>query len=82
MTEWIGYLAAVLTTACYLPQALHVIRERNTAGISLLAYVTLFVGVALWTVYGILIGRWPIILANAMTLPLLLVVLVMKVRLK
>jgi MtN3 and saliva related transmembrane protein len=81
MTEWVGYMAAFLTTACYIPQAWHVVRERRTEGISLLAYLALFTGVALWMVYGIMIARWPIIVANGVTLPLLFVIIVMKLRL-
>ena len=78
---WIGSAAAAFTTACYFPQALHVVRTRKTAGISLFAYLTLFTGVALWTVYGILIASWPLILANGITLPVLLTIIVMKIRL-
>jgi MtN3 and saliva related transmembrane protein len=81
MNDWIGYVAAFLTTACYFPQAWHVIRARKTAGISLVAYVTLFIGIALWIVYGVLIGNWPIILCNGITLPLLLIIILMKLRL-
>jgi MtN3 and saliva related transmembrane protein len=80
-TEFIGYGAAVCTTICYIPQAIHVVYERKTAGISLLAYFTLFIGALLWTTYGILLGNWPLILANGITLPLIFTVLVMKIRL-
>jgi MtN3 and saliva related transmembrane protein len=82
MTQWIGYLAAILTTACYIPQALHVLRERKTEGISLFAYSVLFCGVASWLMYGILMSDWPIILANGCTLPFLVFIIVMKLRLK
>lgn len=80
MTEWIGLMAAVLTTGCYVPQALHVIRERTTSGISLIAYIALLIGVTLWCIYGILISNIPLILANGITTPLVLIVVVMKIR--
>jgi MtN3 and saliva related transmembrane protein len=80
MTETIGLLAAILTTVCYMPQAWHVIRTRHTAGISLLAYVTLFGGVSLWLVYGILLHDIPLMLANGLTLPMILIVIVIKIR--
>ena len=82
MAEIIGLCAAVLTTACYIPQAWHVIRERNTAGISLLAYSALFCGVALWFVYGIFRHDWPLMLANGISLPLLAIIIFMKVTQK
>jgi MtN3 and saliva related transmembrane protein len=81
MSEWVGYAAAFLTTACYIPQIWHVLRERKAAGISLPAYLVLFLGIALWMTYGILIASWPIILANGITLPLLFTIIVMKLRL-
>jgi MtN3 and saliva related transmembrane protein len=81
MTQWIGYLAALITTACYVPQAMHVIRSRQTAGISLLAYSMLFTGVALWALYGVLIVDWPLILANVISLGLIGTILAMKLRL-
>lgn len=81
MTELVGYLAALITTICYMPQALHVIRTRQTAGLSLLGYSLLFVGVALWAIYGVLKMDWPLILANFISLMLIGTILVMKIRL-
>ena len=81
MTQWIGFLAAFITTICYVPQALHVIRSKQTAGISLLAYSLLFTGVALWAVYGLLIGDWPLIIANIISLVLIGMILWTKIRL-
>ena len=82
MTEIIGYIAALLTTFCYLPQAWHVLKHRNTAGISLFAYSILFCGVSLWLVYGIMIHSIPVILANALSLPFQAIIILMKIRLK
>jgi MtN3 and saliva related transmembrane protein len=38
------------------------------------------VGVSCWLVYGLLLGAWPIIIANAITLTLAISILVMKLR--
>jgi len=81
LADWIGYMAAIATTACYVPQALHIIRERRTAGISLMAYSLLLWGVGLWLIYGILVASWPIILANAASFILIFIIVVMKLRL-
>jgi MtN3 and saliva related transmembrane protein len=37
-------------------------------------------GVALWLFYGVLIGAWPVIVANVFTLALALFILAMKLR--
>jgi MtN3 and saliva related transmembrane protein len=79
-TELIGYLAASLTTASFVPQAWHTFKTRDVRGISLAMYSVFTVGVALWLAYGLLLGAWPIVLANAITLTLAAAILVMKLR--
>ena len=81
-TEAIGVVAAVLTTASFLPQVWHSFKTRDVSGISLGMYSVFTVGIALWLVYGLLIGAWPLILANGITLVFALAILVMKLRFK
>ena len=80
MTDWIGGIAATLTTTAFIPQAWQVWRTRHTKDISLGMYAIFTSGVALWAVYGLLIGSWPVIVANCVTLVLAGAVLVMKIR--
>ena len=80
MIDLIGYLAAGLTTLSFLPQALHTFRTRDVSGISLGMYTLFTAGVALWLLYGVLLGAWPLIAANALTLALALAILGMKLR--
>lgn len=80
MPELIGYCAAFLTTCSFLPQAWLTWRTRDVQGISLGMYSVFTVGVALWLLYGVMMGAWPIVLANAVTLALASVILGMKVR--
>ena len=79
-TEAIGYLAAILTTASFVPQALHIWRTRDARAISLGMYAVFSTGVALWLAYGILLGSWPVLLANLVTLLFALSILYMKIR--
>jgi MtN3 and saliva related transmembrane protein len=78
--EWIGGAAATLTTISFLPQAIRVIRTRDTAAISLWMYSLFVVGLCFWEAYGWLIGSWPVIVSNIVTIALALVILVQKVR--
>ncbi|MCY7370762.1 MAG: SemiSWEET transporter [Polaromonas sp.] len=78
LADAIGSAAAVLTTLSFLPQALHTFRTRDVSGISLSMYSAFTVGVALWLVYGWLLGSWPIVIANVFTLLLALAIVVMK----
>ncbi len=78
--EPIGYLAAILTTCSFVPQAWRTYRTRDVSGISLGMYLVFACGVALWLMYGLLLAAWPIVTANAITLALALAILVMKLR--
>lgn len=79
-TELIGFVAAFLTTASFVPQAWLTFRTRDVSGISLGMYGAFTLGVALWLVYGLAMGAWPVVVANAVTLALALAILVMKLR--
>jgi len=80
LIDWVGSLAAFLTTASFIPQALQTFRTRDVSGISLVMYSLFTVGVALWLVYGVLMMAWPIIIANTITTSLALMILLMKLR--
>jgi MtN3 and saliva related transmembrane protein len=75
-----GIVGAALTTLCWLPQALKVVREKNTRALSLPATAAFTLGIGLWLVYGLGIGDWPLIGSNAVTLALMLPILAMKLR--
>ncbi len=77
-TDLLGYCAATLTTLSFLPQAMLTLRTRNVSGISLGMYSAFTLGVALWLAYGVVLGEWPIIIANALTLALASVILALK----
>jgi MtN3 and saliva related transmembrane protein len=77
--DWLGYLAAALTTASFVPQAWLAFRTRDVSGISLTMYSVFTLGVALWLTYGVISGDWPIIVANVITLALAASILVMKI---
>lgn len=79
-TDWVGYVAAVLTTAAFLPQVIKTVKTGETKDISLGMYVMLCSGVALWLVYGLMLHALPIIIANAVTLILSAMILIMKVK--
>jgi MtN3 and saliva related transmembrane protein len=80
--EILGLVAAVLTTAAFVPQVYKTWKEKSTKDISLSMYTVLFTGVLLWVVYGIHLESLPIILANTITSVLLLFMLFMKIKYK
>jgi len=66
--EIIGYCAAFLTTASFLPQALLTLKTRDTRSLSLSMYTLFTTGVLLWLIYGIQRADKAIIFANSITL--------------
>ncbi|HEY4344525.1 MAG TPA: SemiSWEET transporter [Parvibaculum sp.] len=77
---YFGYLAAFLTTASFIPQAIKTIRTHDTNGISVLMYFGFTTGVFFWLVYGILRADIAIIAANFLTFLLALPILVIAAR--
>lgn len=68
MADYIGYLAAVLGTIGWLPQAMKTWRTRETKDLSLWTNLLILATVILWFIYGILLGAWPLIVANVLSI--------------
>jgi MtN3 and saliva related transmembrane protein len=69
--DWVtivGFLAALASTISFSPQAWKIIKSRDTEGISATSYAITTTAFALWLAYGIMLGRWPLILANGICL--------------
>jgi len=77
-----GLAAACCTTFSFLPQAIKVIRTRDTASISLVMYAIFTLGTALWLTFGIASHNLPVTAANAITLVFAVVILACKIRYK
>lgn len=76
--DLIGTVAATLTTIAFVPQAWLIWKSGRAEGVSLGMYAIFTVGVALWLLYGVMLGAWPIVVANAITLVLAAFILLMK----
>lgn len=79
-TEAIGTLAAILSTAAFLPQTVRLLVRKETRAISLTMYLIFASGVTLWLVYGVAHGSWPIIVGNAITLAFSLAIIGAKLK--
>jgi MtN3 and saliva related transmembrane protein len=80
METLVSAVAATLTTVAFVPQAIHIIRCKETRAISLQMYVVFATGVTFWLLFGLMIWNWPMIVANAITLALALTIIRMKLR--
>jgi MtN3 and saliva related transmembrane protein len=78
--EDLGFVAAFLTTAAFVPQLVRVVRLRTAHDISLPTFLMFSLGVLLWLLYGLFTGSKPIIASNSVTLGLSLSILILKLR--
>ena len=78
--DLIGMIAGTLSTFAFVPQVWRIWRTRSARDLSLPMYLIFAAGVALWFVYGLLLGAMPIIVCNGLTLLLAGTVLAMKLK--
>lgn len=76
---YLGYLAATLTTASFLPQVIFTIKTKDTQSLSLGMYSLFTTGVFCWLIYGIYIANDVIIFANTITFVLAAFILSFKI---
>lgn len=77
--DTIGFTAAVIMTSAYLPQ---VIKTWKCGGNSLSYFMLVLqiIGASLWLTYGSILGKMPIVLANAVSLTLVITIFAIKVK--
>ena len=80
VAELIGTMAAVCTTAAFIPQAILVYKTRDTKAISLPMYIVFNFGVIFWAIYGFMINSTPVLSANIITFVFAFYILVMKIK--
>jgi MtN3 and saliva related transmembrane protein len=80
LTTLLGFVAGILTTISFVPQVVHAWRSKRCDDLSWGMLLTFSGGVVLWLVYGIRLRAMPIIVANAVTLALLLAIMALKAR--
>ena len=80
LTTLLGFVAGTLTTISFVPQVLHAWRSKRCDDLSWAMLLTFSAGVVLWLVYGLRLWAVPVVVANAVTLALLLIIMVMKIR--
>lgn len=78
----IGMIAACLTTLFFVPQAIQVIKTKDTSGISLIMLFYVCYRCFLWFIHGMQIGDYAVIVANGITFILASIILCYKVKYK
>jgi len=76
----VGTGAALCSMTSFGPQIVKIWRERDASSVSLRMYLVTVAGFVLWSVYGVLIGSWPVIASNVVCLAMSGAVLGLKWR--
>lgn len=76
----VGVAAALFSIASFVPQAWKLWRTHEAKGLSAKMWIFNTTAFALWTTYGVFLGKWPIIATNAICFVLAGFILVMKLR--
>ncbi|WP_423146202.1 SemiSWEET family sugar transporter [Rubrolithibacter danxiaensis] len=76
----IGLVAGILTSASLLPQLIKTIRNRKAEDVAPFMFVMLLGGTGLWTYYGVLRSDLPIIITNAFSFSLNVLMLILKFK--
>ena len=77
----VGTAAGLCSMASFTPQICKILRERDASAVSLRMYLITVAGFMLWTVYGLLLGSWPVWASNSVNLVLAGTILALKWRL-
>ena len=80
VVDLIGNAGAILTTVCWLPQAIKIIRDREIRALSLPTNLAFTLGMVLWLLYGMALPDWPLIWSSSITVALMLVIVALKIR--
>lgn len=78
--DWLGLAAGTLTTISFIPQVVRIWRTKHADDISTSMFVIFIIGIALWLTYGLYLNAMPVIIANAVTLVLASIILILKFR--
>jgi MtN3 and saliva related transmembrane protein len=81
LVDAVGVAAALCSMSSFAPQIVKIWRERDASAVSLRTYAVTVTGFALWTLYGVLLGSWPVTVSNTVCLLMAGTVLIMKIRL-
>lgn len=76
----VGVAAALCTIVSFVPQIIKIIRERDASSVSLRMYGLTVSAFSLWTAYGVMLGAWPLVAANSISLVLAMTALICKWR--
>lgn len=81
-TQYVGIGAGICTAISMLPQLIKIIKTKKAESVSLFMLVILLLGLTAWVVYGWLKTDWPILITNAFSIVVNVLIFIFSVRYK
>ena len=78
--DFVGFLAAFLTTIAFLPQLYKTWKTKSADDVSLIMLIVFLTGLICWIIYGLKINSVPILIANIITFIFNLSILILKIN--
>ena len=78
----IGLVAAFLTTFAFLPQSIKTIKTKHTKDLSLSTLIMIEFGLITWLIYGLMSNSLPVIAANTVSIVIMSIILILKIKYK
>ena len=82
VVEVLGASAAICSTTSFVPQLIKLIRERTAEAVSAPMFVLTVAAFSLWAVYGLMLGSWPLVVSNLLSLALSGAILLVTLQLR
>ncbi|MGX9522532.1 SemiSWEET family sugar transporter [Vibrio mediterranei] len=79
-TEVIGLISAAMTTLSFIPQFVRIMQTGDVKAISTPMFLMQTLGVGGWFYYGVATNAAPVYIANGIVFPLVLAILIMKIK--
>ena len=76
----VGSAGTICSITSFAPQIIKIWKERDATSVSLRTYAVTVAGFALWILYGVMLGSWPVAVSNTVCLAMAGAVLIMKLR--
>lgn len=76
----VGVAAGLCSMVSFTPQIGKILKTKSAEGVSLKMFSVTVTAFVLWTVYGYLLGSWPIVLSNFICLCLAVVIVGLRLR--
>ncbi|WP_336518513.1 SemiSWEET transporter [Pollutibacter soli] len=81
-TQYVGIAAGIFTAISMLPQLIKIVRTKKAESVSLFMVIILLLGLSAWVLYGWLKKDWPIIVTNAFSIVVNVLIFIFSVRYK